>query len=127
MNGLMLHTGAATASYEQVAAVQTPDAIGEWNPIPHVQLLDTVKTELLTSGFSITEESFGLWQDGARFFGLIKLSTIGKDGDYSTVVGLRNSHDKAFAATLGMGSYVFVCDNLAFSADIKIAREHTTN
>jgi hypothetical protein len=42
-------------------------------------------------------------------------------------VGLRNSHSKRFPAGLVIGSRVFVCDNLAFSGEIQVARKHTTN
>jgi len=41
------------------------------------------------------------------------------------VIGLRNSHDKTFPAAIALGSAVFVCDNLAFSAEVTIARRHT--
>ena len=34
--------------------------------------------------------------------------------DYSLVLGLRNSHDKTFPASLALGSQVLVCDNLSF-------------
>jgi hypothetical protein len=44
-----------------------------------------------------------------------------------SVVGLRNSHDKSYPAGLVVGSRVFVCDNLAFSGEISVARKHTTN
>jgi hypothetical protein len=47
------------------------------------------------------------------------------DEDYSLVVGLRNSHDHSFSASIAMGSAVFVCDNLAFSGEVAIARKHT--
>jgi hypothetical protein len=46
-------------------------------------------------------------------------------GDYSLVVGLRNSHDKTFPAGLACGSGVFVCDNLAFSGEVRLSRRHT--
>ena len=42
-----------------------------------------------------------------------------------TVIGLRNSHDKSFPAGINAGSAPFVCDNLAFHNEIKIARRHT--
>ena len=45
--------------------------------------------------------------------------------DYAYVLGLRNSHDKRFPAGLAVGASVFVCDNLSFSGEIKIARKHT--
>jgi hypothetical protein len=47
--------------------------------------------------------------------------------DYSLVVGMRNSHDKTFPAALALGAQVFVCDNLSFNGEIKLARRHTKN
>jgi hypothetical protein len=41
------------------------------------------------------------------------------------VIGLRNSHDKSFPAAIALGNAAFVCDNLAFSAEVTIARRHT--
>jgi hypothetical protein len=40
------------------------------------------------------------------------------------VVGLRNSHDKSFPAGLAVGASVFVCDNLSFSGEVRLARKH---
>jgi hypothetical protein len=42
-------------------------------------------------------------------------------------MGVRNSLDKKFPASLAFGSQVFVCDNLAFTGEITVARKHTTN
>jgi hypothetical protein len=50
----------------------------------------------------------------------------GRDiNDFSWVVGVRNSHNKMFPAGLVAGTRVFVCDNLAFSGEVKISRKHT--
>jgi len=43
------------------------------------------------------------------------------------VLGLRNSHDKAFAAAVCIGNRMMVCENLCFASDIKLARRHTLN
>ena len=86
-------------------------------------------------GLRITNEAHGLYGDeGERYFGLFQaeLANIGGDGtpneaaeDFSMVFGLRNSHDKKFSAGLALGSGVFVCDNLSFSAEVVIGRKHT--
>ena len=41
------------------------------------------------------------------------------------ILGLRNSHDKTFPAGITAGAQVFVCDNLSFSGEVKLARKHT--
>jgi hypothetical protein len=40
-------------------------------------------------------------------------------------VGIRNSHDQTYPAGLVAGTRVFVCDNLAFSGEVRISRKHT--
>ena len=44
---------------------------------------------------------------------------------YQYVLGLRNSNNKRFAAGVVIGIAPFVCDNLAFSGEVKLARKHT--
>ena len=61
--------------------------------------------------------------DGARYFGVLCLRS--PYGDYTDMLGLRNSHDKSLPIGIAFGSRVFVCDNLAFSADHVIRRKHT--
>jgi hypothetical protein len=41
------------------------------------------------------------------------------------LLGLRNSHDESLPVGIAFGSHVFVCDNLALSADHIIRRKHT--
>ena len=43
------------------------------------------------------------------------------------VVGVRNSHDQTNPAGLVAGTRVFVCDNLAFSGEVRISRKHTAH
>ena len=47
--------------------------------------------------------------------------------DRRLVVGLRNAHDKSFAASVCIGNQMMVCENLCFSSDVKLARRHTAN
>ena len=122
---LMLHAGANEASFNQVAAVATPEPEGRWFPIPHVALVERTQNALEAVQLEVTDQKFGVWKDGMRFFGVLELRS--RRADYSTVVGLRNSHDQTFCASLACGSRVFVCDNLAFSGEIVVGRKHTTN
>lgn len=126
-NALILHAGAATATLADVAAVSTPEPQENWTPIPHHVLVTTVIDQLQATGLIVTAQAFGLWQDGARFFGTLALRNGSNHDDYQLVVGLRNSHDRSFAAGLVLGSRVFVCDNLAFSGEVKFSRKHTVN
>lgn len=124
MTNLMLHCGAAAVEKEQLLQVTTPEPREGWMPIDHYSLVTQVEQALASEQYQIVNQTHALWRDGDRYFGMFELSN---GEDYSTIVGLRNSHDMSFAAGLVMGSNVFVCDNLAFSGEIRISRKHTTH
>jgi hypothetical protein len=126
MNGLVLHCGANAATIDAVQAVPTPEATPSWQPIPHHDLYGRVRETLESNGLHVVQEAHGLWRDGQRYFGLMEVRNGSTADDFGLVVGLRNSHDKSFPAALALGSRVFVCDNLAFSGEVKLSRKHTT-
>src|SRR4051794_34308609 len=97
---LILHTGARSASREQVALVPTPARTQSWVPIPHARLLDGVQGSLERAGLATLSEAHGLTNDGCRYFGLLQVAQTDADRDFGLVVGLRNSHDKSFPAGL---------------------------
>jgi hypothetical protein len=94
-------------------------------PIPHHRLLEQVESTLVASGMSVANEAHALWSDGLRYFGLLEVTNGQAHEDYSLVIGLGNSHDKSFPAAIALGNSVLICDNLAFSAEVTIARRHT--
>jgi hypothetical protein len=103
----------------------TPRASDTWVPVPHHRLLEQVESTVVNSGMKVVNQAHALWSDGLRYFGLLEVTNGQSHEDYGLVIGLRNSHDKSFPAAIAMGSAVFVCDNLAFSAEVTIARRHT--
>ena len=121
-----MHCGASAVTLEELEATPTPEPTSTWQPIPHTEMLSQIKSILPIYGMRIVEEAHGLTHDGLRHFGLIQIQNGCNSPDYSWVLGCRNSHDKAFAAGIVAGAQVFVCDNLAFSGEIKIGRKHTT-
>ena len=125
MPNLLLHCGARHVERHAVEGAPTPNPSATWVPIPHHNLLEQVETTLQSSGLTVVNEAHALWHDGLRYFGLLEVANGKPDEDYALVVGLRNSHDHSFSASIAMGSSVFVCDNLAFSGEVAIARRHT--
>ncbi len=125
----MVHAGGTHVERPELDLVQTPpvDIDTGWTPIPHSVLLEQVTGALAGAGQMVVEEAHAISKNGQRYFGMLQVVPAGQlnDGDYSLVIGLRNSHDKAFSASMVCGSGVFVCDNLAFSGEIKIGRKHT--
>jgi hypothetical protein len=124
---LMLHCGARSVTRERIAATATPARTHTWVPIPHGRLLDGVQGTLERAGLTVVNEAHGLTHDGARYFGLLQIANSHNADDFGLVVGVRNSHDQTFPAGLVVGASVFVCDNLSFSGEIKLARKHTVH
>ena len=125
MVNLVLHCGARHVERPAVEEARTPAASATWVPVPHHRLLEQVESTLVGSGMTVANEAHALWSDGLRYFGLLEVTNGQPHEDYGLVIGLRNSHDKSFPAAIALGSAVFVCDNLAFSAEVTIARRHT--
>jgi len=122
---LILHAGANPVDYQSLRALATPVATATHVPIPHHSVVDMVKYSLGFFGHELMEETYGVTPDGDKFFGVLSLRS--PYGDYCDQVGLRNSHNKTFPISIAIGSRVFVCDNLAFSAEHVIKRRHTQN
>lgn len=122
---LLLHVGAKDADYETLRALDTPAPTATHMPIPHFRVVDMLKHTLAFYGHDVTTESYGVTEDGMRFFGLLSLRST--YGGYEDTVAVRNSHDKKFPVGIGFGGRVFCCDNLSFIADHIIRRKHTAN
>lgn len=124
--GMLLHRGGEAVTREDVFAVRTPSGTDTWYPLSHRSLVLEVQCELKACGFQLTGENHALSHDGARYFGVFSIIQPSRPhGDVGWVVGLRNSHDKTYPAGLVAGTRVFVCDNLAFSGEVRLSRKHT--
>jgi hypothetical protein len=122
---LILHCGANLVSRSDVETVQTPSPTDTWTPIPHSELVDIVEETIATNRLRIGAQAHSMSHGGARYFGLTEIQGQATAKDYCWVLGLRNSHDKTFPAGITAGANVFVCDNLSFSGEVKLARKHT--
>lgn len=122
---LMLHTGGEAIGYADLRDLTTPAPTQSHVPIPHHAVVDMVRYALGFFGHELLEEHHAVTPDGMNYFGVLSLKS--PYGDYTDMVGLRNSHKKQFPIGIAIGSRVFVCDNLAFHADHVIRRKHTAN
>ena len=122
---LVLHCGARHVDRDVVESCPTPEPTHTWHPIPHHRLLDQVESTLAGAGLRVASAAHALSADRCRYFGLLEVVNGQSHQDYNLVLGVRNSHDKSFPASLAIGNAVFVCDNLSFSGEITIARRHT--
>lgn len=125
---------------EEVQAVTTPEVEYRkernrdgslsisYQPISHDLLIQKTRTHLGQGGFEVVGESHNLARDGKRYFGLFEVNHPTRaNAERGTIIGLRNAHDKCFPAGLCAGDAPFVCDNLIFTNNVKLARRHTKN
>lgn len=126
MSDLMLHAGGRLCTPEELRAVPTPAAEGRWHPVAHAAVLDTVTATLTGAGYAVKTQHLAVARDGKRFFGTLDLTTpLTPDNTVALAVGIRNSTDKSFPLGFCAGARVFVCDNLAFNAELLVKRKHT--
>ena len=112
----------------QLAEVKTPSATDTHTPISHALLVDQAHKALDRAGLTVEQEEHALGRGGLRYFGGFAIKGEDMEAkDRRLVVGLRNAHDKSFAASVCIGNQMMVCENLCFSSDVKLARRHTTN
>lgn len=123
---LTLHCGGRSVEREELRQFIHPPATKTWKPISHERVLDTAMQTLGEAGYQVSKMKLGVSHEGQRFFGTLDLDAPLVPG-VSLAVGIRNSVDKSFPMGFAAGSRVFVCDNLAFRADLMIRRKHTTN
>lgn len=131
MSNLILHCGAESVTMDDVRAVPLPDRTDSYTPVPHYVALEQSLEIVKGFGLEPTRIDLGMTKEGARFFGTIDFSgrviANGSSGGVSLAIGIRNSYDKSLSLGGCGGSRVFVCDNLAFAAEIVVTRLHTGN
>src|SRR5690348_4247911 len=108
MTNLILHCGASHVDRRAVELASTPAASDTWVPVPHHRLLEQVEATIMSSGMNVVNQAHALWSEGLRYFGLMEVVNGETHSDYSLVIGLRNSHDKTFPASIALGSAVTV-------------------
>lgn len=123
---LLLHCGANAVERNALSGVELPAATKTFTPINHDYFVDLVQDRLEDRGLRVVGEAHGLTREGANYFGMFEVRGRDAHEDYSTVIGMRNSHAKWFAASIAVGGGVFVCDNLAFSGEVVVGHKHTS-
>jgi hypothetical protein len=124
-NRLLLHCGGEVVDLEAVESVRTPEPEGKHYPIAHTEIIEETRKAVTNMGLQVTTERHAISREGARYFGLLGVGNPDSELGYDWVVGMRNTHDKSFAASVAMGTSVWACDNLAFSGEVVLARKHT--
>jgi hypothetical protein len=112
-------------SEPEVFLTTTPEATETHYPIPHGTLIETVRDVVRGAQWIITDTDYALFHENNEMFAVWRIQNGQSHPDYDLTIGLRNSHNKMFAAGMAVGSYVMVCSNLDFSGEVAIGRKHT--
>jgi len=113
------------ASEPEVFLTTTPQATDTHYPIPHGTLVETVKDVVEGARWNITETDYALFHDDNEMFAVWRIQNGQSHPDYDLTIGLRNSHNKLFAASMAIGTWVMVCSNLDFDGEVTFGRKHT--
>lgn len=113
-------------SKEELAMVPTPDPVGIWKPVSHMEAIETVEKQIANRGWSIVDEQFGLVNDSKRMFGVVTIEN-NANPEWRRCLGIRNSHDKSVRLGVCAGLNVIVCSNLCFGGNKTVQRKHTTH
>ena len=119
---LLIHCGARNVSREEVLETPAPEATKTHQPIEHRFLIEETERIIKENDVLIEDSVFAMTKDKMRMFGMYQIKS---HHDYSTMLGVRNSNDKSFAAGLVIGEKTLVCDNLLFAGQYKVQRRHT--
>lgn len=115
-------------SFEELSIPSLPAKTDSYVPLGHQNLVSMVKCELEKANLRVMQETFVLWRNGQRMFGLMQVNHPDiVSSESAMIVGIRNSFDKSLPAMITSGNQVFVCDNLAFNGEIVLGRKHTKN
>ena len=125
LNIMSGETNDTCATFDDVCAINTPQPTQSWRPVAHGRLIETLENAAMAHGLKVVQDKHLLGRDGARYFGLFQVNIPSASGDVASVLGLRNSHDKAFRAGIMAGDAPFVCSNLCFHNEIVLGRKHT--
>jgi len=116
--------GAELISYDDLQTIPTPEATNRWTPLAHSDMVDMVLEQASAIlPYPLHDMQLGITKDGERFFGVLRF--MGDAPSMGLAVGLRNTHDKTFSASMAVGGSVFVCSNMMMTGEIYGVQRHT--
>ena len=125
---LLMHTADGKyATLEELREIALPEETPSYKPVSHYDLATNLAevSGTLLRDYELERSQYGLARDGAQLFG-VHTYRNGSDS-MGLSIGFRNSYDKSMSVGIAIGASVFVCDNLALTGEIAIARKHTSN
>jgi hypothetical protein len=125
------HTGGLAVEYEKLVNFAPPAPTKTYTPMSHTELATMVKetANRLLPEMKLVSEDYGVSpksgaNTGDRMFGVLTYEVPGQP-DMGLSLGMRNSYDQSLSVGVCSGSTVYVCSNLSFVGDVKVARKHT--
>lgn len=123
--GLLLSNNEQFVDRHALALIPTPEPTRTWQPVSHIQVVDSVDHAIRRHGWRIRGEQYGLARDQQKMFGVITLEHSASV-EWTRTIGIRNSHDKSLCVGITAGVNVLVCSNLAFGGTTVLQRRHTS-
>jgi hypothetical protein len=121
---LISYSGKITRA--ELAQIPTPPATPTHQPIPHIEVVDSLVETLSLRHIGVVSEEFAVSGDGMEMFGVLDLETTFEGCRFA--IGIRNANNKRFRLSCTVGLRVFVCQNLAFQGDYTpVLAKHTKN
>lgn len=129
--GLLLHCTASPVTLTDLAkvkAVKPQGASDIFQPIKHIDLVNTIKKQCKANDIEITKSNWGLTNDKLGLFGHITLrhKELPKIKEMEYALGVRHANNRKMSLRFAVGGNVFVCDNMALIGDFVLSRRHTT-
>ncbi|MBT5467101.1 MAG: DUF932 domain-containing protein [Candidatus Marinimicrobia bacterium] len=128
MTQLLMHTSSGKyATLKELYEIPVPVETPTYKPVSHYDLAKNLVevSGTLLKDYELERSQYGLARDGNQLFG-VHTYRNGSDS-MGLSIGFRNSYDKSMSVGIAIGASVFVCDNLALTGEIAIARKHTSN
>ena len=125
---LLMHTsGGDYCTLDDLRNIPMPEETSTYKPVSHYDLATNLAevSGTLLRDYKLERSQYGLARDGNQLFG-VHTYRNGSDA-MGLSIGFRNSYDKSMSVGIAIGASVFVCDNLALTGEIAIARKHTSN
>jgi len=110
--------------------IELPPATPTYTPLSHFDLtssLITISQDILT-GYELSDQLFEVARNRQQLFGVLTFNA--NHGDMGLTIGCRNSLDRSMSVGLCVGSQVFVCSNMMFTAEgggLVIMKKHSKN
>lgn len=126
-NTFIAHNGTNKVPEAIVLGIPAPQSTSTYRAVAHSEIISRLHETLNMAGIEVnpTDKHYSISKDGGKMFGMWMLENRNGNG-IKPAIGFRNSYDKSMSIMFGAGTKVFVCDNLAFSAEWISIRKHTS-